>query len=116
VWTLSCTQAATGHELELVKVDQRINDLSVNVFDTTASLHDQRAMDRVVPLNPLGVLSVELIQGKGGIPSQTKLLPEHVTEIIEHLKLMKAEIGDAEFSAAIDALDFSKQVVGNKRE
>jgi ERCC4-related helicase len=106
---LRTVEESKDQELHLVQVDLRINDLSVNVFDTRAAASDERAMDRVVPLNPLGVLSVQLIKGKGGIPSQTKLLPEHLLEITSKLIQLKAEVNNAEFSAAVDALDYSKR-------
>jgi len=96
---LSTVEKAKNHELALVQVDLRVNDLSINVFDTRPTATHERAMDRVVSLNPLGVLSVQLIKGKGGIPSQTKLLPEHLLEITEelckahHLKRVQAAYG-----------------------
>jgi hypothetical protein len=105
---LEGVEKAKGHDCKLVQVDQRVNDLSINVFDSSIGTLDERAMDRIVPINPLGVLSIPLIQGHGGIPSQTKFLPEHVWEISHKLQPLADEVDDEEFRALVRELDFSK--------
>ena len=106
---LGRVEKSKGHDCELVKVNHRINDLSINIFDTSDSFADDRKMDRVIPINPLGVLSVPFIKFHDGIPNETKLLPEHIWEIVHKLLPLEKTLNDAEFTDLVHQVDFTSE-------
>lgn len=108
---LTKIEESKGHELLLVTVESRINDLSINIYDSFTS-PDQivRESDRIVPINPLGVLSVELIRSQNGVPNQTKLLPEHCWQIIHAAVDLTAELDSADVLQMVRSLDLQTKV------
>lgn len=104
---LSRVENAKGHELKLVRINERINDLSITVYDSSGEGEAVRKMDRIVPINPLGVLSVALIRGHGGIPNQTKLLPEHCWEIVNALIPAIEGLDDSQLTEYAGKLDLT---------
>eukprot|EP00040_Diaphanoeca_grandis_P011679 m.59910 g.59910 ORF g.59910 m.59910 type:complete len:2071 (+) comp22778_c0_seq1:137-6349(+) len=107
---LNKVEEAKGHQLKLVKITERYNDLSVSVYNSFES-DSVRESDLIVPINPLGALSVELIQTHGGVPEQTKFLPEHCWEIIRAVKDVTATLGNPEVAAMVAELDLQTKVV-----
>ena len=108
---LEKVEKAKGHELLLVKVDDRINDLSINIYDPfTSEGAILRESDRIVPINPLGVLTVELIKSQGCVPNQTKLLPEHCWQIIHAAKDLTADNDDPEVQRMMGSLDLQAKI------
>jgi len=106
---LARVEESKGHNCKLVKVNHRINDLSINIFDTSEGFADDRKMDRVIPVNPLGVLSVPFVKFHNGIPNQTKLLPEHIWEIVHMLLPLEKTLNDPEFTDLVHQVDFTSE-------
>lgn len=102
-------ESAKGRNLNIIEVDQRINDLSLHIYDARDDVPRQREADRAVPLNPLGILSVPLIKSTGRVPKHVKLLPEHCWEIAQECQILCGGIADAELRKMLEEVDLSRR-------
>jgi len=102
-------EEAKGRHLNIIEVHQRINDLSLHIYDPRNGIKRQREADRAVRLNPLGILSVPLIKSTGNeVPMHVKLLPEHCSAIAKKCLELCSGIADAEFKKLLKSVDLSE--------
>jgi hypothetical protein len=106
---LSELEEAKGRHLNIIEVDQRINDLSLHVYDARDDITRQREADRAVPLNPLGILSVPLIKSTGSVPKHVKLLPEHCWAIAQQCQIICGGIVAPKFREMLEEVDMSRR-------
>eukprot|EP00041_Stephanoeca_diplocostata_P039464 m.1630693 g.1630693 ORF g.1630693 m.1630693 type:complete len:2102 (-) comp25399_c0_seq4:3442-9747(-) len=104
-------EGAKNRKLQLVEHHDRINDLAMYIYNSKAQSTGgtMRATDCIVSMNPLGVVSTQLVKSLGYVPKQTKLLPEHCWEVVNVVGDLAGDTGDATLAAMLKELDFTRK-------